>query len=136
MGDQKKGVPDALKGSRVVILSDKTEVRVLRWSMPRLLEIFDRLEGWLTDVPKEKIDKIINGTPQSAAFGFVGLIGARSMDLIRASVEKPDVIMDDFPAEDALALLEAVMDLNLTDNLVKKGMALWTRFQQLYGAQK
>ena len=90
----------------------------------------------MTDIPKEKIDKILNGSPQTAAFGFISLIGARSMDLIRASVDKPDVVVDDIPAEDALALLEAVMDLNLTDNLVKKGGALWTRFQRLYGAHK
>ena len=137
MGDPKKqGVPDALKATKVVRLSDGTEVRVLQWSFTRLLEILDRLDGWLSGIPKEKLDKIINGTPQNAAFGFIGVIGSRSLDLIRVSVDKPDAVKDAINAEDALSLLEAVMELNMTDNMLKKGGALWTRFQRLYGARK
>ncbi len=129
--DSQTGVlPEALaKRQRVVRLEtlDKTII-VEKWSLSKLLTIVGFLEGALKRIPKDDLASIAAGNKGSLA-KTAGIIGPELPQFLALSVKESDkhLITDDIPGEDGLELLEAVLDLNLTGSLIKKGKALWAR---------
>lgn len=129
-------VPAALRGTRSVKLSTGETVQATRWSWTKFMDIVEHLDKWLGDVDNATVDRITKGSVRHAAFGFIQLIGKKAIDFCKLAVDKPDLVNDDLTPEDVIALLEAILDLNMTENLLKKANALWTKFQPLSRGSK
>lgn len=140
MGDQKGGasLPEALVRTRTVQLEGGEVVTVERWSFSRMLQIIGFLEKELESIPKESLDRVLSGNAFQAALRFMQLLGGRVIGFLRISVSETDRerITQELSAEDVMELVDAVLELNLSERLLKKGTALWARYQpRLKGAK-
>lgn len=136
MGDQTTAVPAVLRCSRPVTLSNGTTVNAIRWAWPEFMDVIENLDKWLEDVPNATVDRIMKGTTIQAALGFLRLLGGKAIGFCKMGVDKPELIIDDLTPSDVLTVFQAIMDLNLTDDLVKNGAALWTKYQRLSMARQ
>lgn len=141
MGDQKTGsaVPAAIsQATKLVDLPSGLQVTVVKWSFTRALEVMRYVEEKLKDTNKESLDSILKGSAFSMAMGTLNLMGKQMLGVVRLSVipEDRDKIQESMPADDVMVLVEATLEMNLTEVLVKKVTALWTRFEQTFMGAK
>jgi hypothetical protein len=137
MGDQATAVPAALRCSRPVTLSNGKTVNAIRWAWPEFMDVIENLDKWLENIPNVQVDRIMKGTTIQAALGFLQILGKKAPDFCRLGVDKPELLSDaELTPADVMAVFTEIMELNLDDNLVKNGAALWTKYQHLSRARK
>ncbi|MGH9461999.1 MAG: hypothetical protein ACRD1X_12320 [Vicinamibacteria bacterium] len=121
---------------KIVPLVDGDQVVVQRWSWAKSMAIFKRLGELLGDDSGGNLADFAGKKTLDVARRAVELLGGRIVDLIRLSVRPEDAekVTEELPLEDVLTLLEAVVELNLTEGLQKKAASLWRRFRPTSGA--
>ncbi len=141
MGDSATGtaVPAAVsKRSRLVKLPSGIELTVLKWSFTRALEVMEFVDGQLKNVPKELTDKIFKGSAFSMAMATMQLLGGQMLGVVRLSVEKDQrhLVTGEMDVDDVMTLVDAVLEMNMTETLTKKTLALWKRFERMFMGAK
>lgn len=137
MGDHSTAVPAALRCSRPVTLSNGKTLNAIRWAWPEFMDVIEDLDKWLENIPNDKVDRIMKGTTIQAALGFLQILGNKAVDFCRKGVDKPELLVDaELTPADVMSVFSAIMELNLNDDLIKNGAALWTKYQQLSTARK
>ena len=136
MTDASKGgaatLPSALgKRERVIQLSDEAgTVIVKRWAWSKSVAIINHLVQMVAEVPDAQAQKLKGKKTLDIAGAALEIFGARMIPLLQLCVREEDAskISDELPFEDVISILEAVIDLNLTEGFQKKAVGLWKRF--------
>jgi len=132
-------LPEAIARRHCVVsLSERGEtVIVERWSLSKMLYVFEYVASFLKGVPNEELLKF-KGQPFEIALRFIRLIGDKATGFLQLVVreEDRDRVTEDLPAEDALEILQAVVDLNFSEGFLKKATVLGERFRQVFGSKK
>lgn len=128
--DRMSALPDALGKSRRTVLLEgpRREVVVEKWSISKFCQVVELIEEVVHGLPDDKLAAMKGGSIRALG-KMAEALGPRLTAFLRISVRPEDreVISDELAAEDALALLEAVVDLNFTERLRKKAKALWSK---------
>ena len=131
------GTPAGFKASAIVGLSDGSTVTVRKWSFTRALEIMKFLGSSWRDLLAARAAMVERGagmTPeavQASLAAFLTFLGPKALALVRLSVDKPELVTEETPLEDMLDLLAEVVELNITEKLVKKAKALLGTWKRL-----
>lgn len=133
-GQDESKLPDALgKRFKVVSLSEGGTITVTRWTLAKTMVMASWMTGALKDVTSLKEENMKDFKDKSfmdIAKEFVTVLGDKLPEGLGLAVDPTDrgLVME-LPADDAMAVLEAVVDLNITDKLVGKVKGLLGRFK-------
>jgi len=114
-------VPEAIsKRHRVITLSEGGSFTVTRWSIAKTMLMSSWLAKAVKDMPG--VEKAIEGvSPMELGTKLVDLLGDKLVDFLGMSVDPADkATVLDLPADDALEVFQAIVELNVTDKLLKK----------------
>jgi hypothetical protein len=138
MADKEGGaatLPAALgERERSIILADGSgSIVVPKWSWGKALKVFRILSDMLDDIGEERASKLKGKKTLEVVGVAIDLLGEKLMPLMQASVRTEDAskVTDDLAPEDVISILEAVIDLNMTEGLTKKAQGLWRRFARI-----
>lgn len=129
MGAQDK-LPDALaKRHRVVNLSEGGTFIVQRWAIAKAM----LMAGWMAGALKGVDTKIFEGADTlGIAQQLVQVLGDRVVEFLSVAVDPVDkATVLEIPADDALEVLQAIIELNITEKFRKKVMELFGLFKPL-----
>ena len=72
------------------------------------------------------------------AMATMQLLGGQMLGVVRLSVEKDQrhLVTAEMDVEDVMVLVDAVLEMNMTETLTKKTLALWTRFERMFMGAK
>lgn len=129
------GTPKGFKISELVELGDGSTITVRKWSYTRAIEIMKFLGASWREliVARAHLAEAVAKDPAAAQEAIVALLeflGPKALVFVRLSVDKPDAITEATTLEDMVELVLAVIELNVTEKLVKKVKALlgtWKR---------
>lgn len=134
MGDQSEAataVPAALSNTRKIVKlpTSGANITVIKWSFTRALEVMAFVDQRLQNIPTESADRLLKGTYFQVAMKTIQLLGKEMFYVMKLSVVEEDrkQITEEMDAEDAMTLIEVVMEMNLSELFVKKVKALWSR---------
>lgn len=130
-GQDESKLPDALgKRVKVVSLSEGGTLTVTRWTLAKTMVMASWMAGALKDVTGLREKDIKDKSFMDIAKEFVTVLGDKLPEGLELAVDPVDrALVRDLPADDAMAVLEAVVDLNITDKLVGKVKGLLGRFK-------
>lgn len=140
MGDSatkgRQPLPAALgQRERIITLSDGTgSVTVRKWSWSKSIAMFKHLAEILAEVPDSDVKKL-SGRGYQVAAGAIEILGDRIIPILQLSVSEEDGMKfsGDSSPEDIIGILEAVLEVNMTEGLTKKARGLWKRLVQSGG---
>ena len=135
MADKEKGgaatLPKALGDrERTIILGNGESVVVKRWAWSKGVKVLRTLWSILEELGDEKV-KELKGKDNVEAIGrAVELFEDKLIPFLKICVQDADAdkVTDELPLEDVVSILEAVINLNMTEGLTKKVRGLWRRF--------
>ena len=115
----------------VTLLDGAGTVTVTRWSWSKSVKIFKHMSEILSTVSDEQAAKM-KGRGYEVAAGMMGIMGDRVVEILKAGVspEEAAKFSDDSPAEDIVAITDAMIQINMTEGMTKKVLGLWKRFAQ------
>jgi hypothetical protein len=127
-----EGLPDSIsKRTKAIKLTEGGVVIVEKWSAIKFLTVIDFIVNAVQHVPASTL-KSVSTSPNALAIFKV--MGERAIGLIELSVRQEDAPkLKDLDAEELVDLLDAVLELNLTEKFLKKVKSLVARFQQFGG---
>lgn len=136
MGAQDK-VPEAFsKRHKVISLSEGGQtITITRWSIAKTMI----MSGWLSRVIKDAVGfdvKQIEGlTSIELGAKMVEVLGDKIIEFLGLAVDPVDKgMIAELPADDALEIFQAIIDLNVTDKLIKKVTELSGLFRSRFPA--
>lgn len=129
MGD----IPAPLaRGNKLISFSGGDAVLVQKWGVAKTIFIFEYLAKIFESLSPEEVSQL-QGNAYRIGLKLIGLIGTKVTGLMKMLVRKEDEdkITDELPLDDALELVVAAIDLNVSENLLKKVAELKARFGPL-----
>ncbi len=126
-------LPAALgRRQRVVSLDGGETVIVEKFSLSKMIYVFEYITGLFKDLPEEELKKL-EGNSYMIAARAINLLGDKAPGLIKMLVRKDDQdkVTKDIDADDALEIMVAALDLNLTEKLAKKAAELKALFGRM-----
>jgi hypothetical protein len=128
-------LPDALmKRHRVIELSEGGVLVVERWSISKSIYVFDFLANVLKGLPDD-INAMAQLSAADLAVRMIKALGEKVTPFLELSVRPEDRgRIADLPADDALDLLVAVIELNFTEKFAKKVQELPGLFKSRWPA--
>jgi hypothetical protein len=130
MEEVKERLPAAVaKRQRIVHMGDGEGVVVVtKWSGVKLLAILKDLFGSATQFPPEFAEAVQKGDFSGGALWLWENLQNKVIGIIELSVRPEDAgKIKELDAEDFLAVLDAILELNLTDGFLGKAKALVAR---------
>ena len=131
------GTPKGFKTSEIVELSDGSTVTVKKWSYTRAIEIMKFLGASWRDLLSARAALAAGGggadpeAVQEALTGLLEFLGPKALQFVRLSIDKPTAVGEETTLEDMLDLVSVVLELNVTEKLVKKAKALLGTWKRL-----
>ncbi len=122
-GGKGETLPPGIGNAIPIKLRSGDVVLVRRWSFEKSLLVVKLFEGIWSDLMSLKIDK--NVDVEGVRTRIFELLGPSAMELARLTLDekdRPKFVGDDF--EDVVDVVNATLDLNLTEAVVKKLLAL------------
>lgn len=131
-------IPPALGArGKAITLGEGAVVVVEKWSLQKFLQLTDYVFSAFGGDAVRLNDLLKGSEPGQVAGSFVTRLGSKLPGFIELSVRAEDrEKVKDLLAEDALALLNAILDLNATEAFLKKVSELIDRFQSVWGRVK
>lgn len=126
-------LPEALsKRNKIIGLEDGKTIVVQKWSTTKFISIVDYIMRSLGDIPQASLQKMVVGNdPRESAATFLSVLGSKVTGIVELSVREEDRNkIRDLDAEEFLDVLEGVLELNLTEKLIKKVQSLTAKFRQ------
>jgi hypothetical protein len=129
MTEETKAPGAIAKRHRLVQLDDGKAVLVERWSLAKMLYAFEYLASVFKEVADQELAQL-SGNPYTVALKLVQLLGDRAHELLRLCVAKDDQdkVTPEIAPEDAVEIVAACVELNLTEKLLKKVEELRAKF--------
>jgi hypothetical protein len=138
-GDDMSALPVGLKGRvRIVSVDDprstseppgKIGISVERWNVAKLLAINDFLAESYSSMSEDDVKTIGGKDVKATVAVFMKFLGSKVVDVVRLSViESERGIVSELAADDFLAVLEAVVEMNLTEKFLGKIKSLAVAF--------
>ncbi len=129
------GTPATFERSRIVELSDGETVTVKKWSYVRALEMMKFLGDSWKELLTARAAMAAASNLEEAISSTLKFLGPKALQMVRLSVDKPEVVHEDIDLEDMLELLQATLELNLTERMVKKAKALLGKLKSFLPAE-
>lgn len=134
-GDKGQGfglLPEALSGRRKAVkVGEGGIVVVEKWSAQKLILIINYVSGAIAGLSDSTL-RAMGTDSRSAATNMIQVLGEKVLGLVELSLRAEDrPKVKDLDAEEFLDVLEAVIDLNLTDSLIKKVKGLMAKLKPL-----
>lgn len=125
-------LPESLSHRRkAVAVSEGSVVVVEKWSAQKLILIINYVAGAISNLP-ESVLKSMGSDSRSAATSMIQVLGEKVLGLVELSVRLEDrPRIKDLDAEEFLDVMEAVIDLNLSDSFLKKVRGLMEKLRPL-----
>ena len=124
-------VPEAIAKRLLTVQTHLGPIIVEKWSITRLTAIMSYMGSAIGNVSDIQIKAMVeSGLPRIAAAHMITALGDRIPGMIELCVrleDRPKIAEMD--AEDALSVLDAAVELNMSEGLVGKVKALWLRFR-------
>lgn len=131
-GEGRQSLPKALgERERTIKLSDGSgTVIVPKWSWSKAIKVFQVLSSALDEVGEERAEKLKGKNTLEVIGTAIDILGEKMIPLLKVSVRADDAdkVTDDLAPEDVIGILEAAIELNMTEGLTKKALGLWRRF--------
>lgn len=141
MGTQatEERLPDALgKRHKVISLSEGGTFVVTRWTLAKTI----MMASWcanavkdMTDFDPKSMDKTEFKDFMEIAMRFIRQLGDKVPEFLELSVEPIDrAVVREMAADDALDVIHAIIELNITDKFLGKVKGLIATFKSRFGA--
>ena len=129
----KKTPPLLQNRNRIVQLESGDPVVVERWSAEKLFAILDHLSRIISDVPEESLKEIATGSAAFAAGVIIKMLGPKVIGIVTLTVREEDrPKLEGMSAMDLLNLAEAMMEINVTEEFLKKAWELMAKGKRLF----
>lgn len=130
-GEEK--LPDALgKRHKVISLSEGGTFTVTRWTLAKTMIMAGWVAGAVKDITGFDQKDLEGKDFMDVAKTFVTTLGEKLPDFLGLAVDPIDrQTVNELPADDALEVLEAVVELNITPKFLGKVKGLLGRFRSL-----
>jgi hypothetical protein len=124
-------LPEALSNRRKVVKAGESTVVVEKWSAQKLILIINYVSGAIAGLSDSTL-RSIGTDARTAATSMISVLGEKVLGLVELSVRLEDrAKIKDMDGEEFLDVLEAVMDLNLTESFIKKVKGLMAKLKPL-----
>ncbi len=131
-GEGRQSLPDALgERERTIKLSDGSGAIVVRkWAWSKSVKVLRVLSQIIQDVGEERASKLRGKNTLEVVSTALDVLGDEMIPFLKVCVQEKDAdrVTDELAPEDVISLLEAVIELNMTEGLTKKALGLWRRF--------
>ena len=126
--------PKALRTAELVEISDGP-ITVKKWSYLRALQIMKYLGSSWTELLQARAAMDSAKDLQQILAASLEFLGPKVLTVVKLSVDAPDRVTEETSLEDMLELFAAVLELNVTEKLVKKVKALLGKWKQMSPAE-
>ena len=128
-GEGRQSLPKALsERDRTITLSDGSgTVVVPKWAWSKSVKVMRVLSRMIQDVGEERASKLRGKNTLEVVATALDVLGDEMIPFLKVCVREKDAdkVTDQLAPEDVIGLLEAVIDLNMTEGLTKKALGLW-----------
>ncbi len=137
MGTQEDRLPDAIgKRHKVISLSEGGSLTLTRWTLAKTMIMSSWMAGAIKDMTGIDAKNLVGDDFMDTAKRFVTVLGDKLPEFLGLAVDPIDRgTVNDLPADDALEVLEAVIELNITAKFLGKVKGLLGRFKSMLPAQ-
>jgi len=124
-------LPEALSNRRKAVTVQGGVVVVEKWSAQKLILIINYLSGAIAGLSDSTLREM-GKDARAAATNMIQVLGEKVLGLVELCVRQEDrPKIKDLDAEEFVDVLEAVIDLNLSDSFLKKVKGLMARLKPL-----
>lgn len=125
-------LPESLsKRRKAVTVGEGSVIVVEKWSAQKFILIINYVSGAIAGLSDSTL-KAMGSDARSAATSMIGVLGEKVLGLVELSVRPEDrARIPGLDAEEFLDVMEAVIDLNLSDSFLKKVRGLMEKLRPL-----